>query len=104
MVTSLKIHTFYCSGVDNVEGVEGGEDDGEYGLTLSTPSHVHRVVTSAKKSGGRPKSFVWQYYNQVSDANNKSKRCKVIFSSHLCQHMPCQSHPNNNILCQRSVI
>ena len=31
-----------------------------------------------KKSGGRPKSFVWQYYSQVSDANNKSKRCRVL--------------------------
>lgn len=36
-----------------------------------------------KKAGGRPKSFVWQYYSQHSDANVKSKRCEV--SCNFCQ-------------------
>ena len=34
-------------------------------------------LTHSKKSGGRPKSFVWQYYTQHTDANIKSKRCEV---------------------------
>jgi hypothetical protein len=37
----------------------------------------------AKKSGGRPKSFVWQYYTQHTDANVKSKRCEV--SCNFCE-------------------
>lgn len=34
-------------------------------------------ASQAKKPGGRPKSFVWQYYTQHTDANFKSKRCEV---------------------------
>lgn len=39
--------------------------------------------SQVKKSGGRPKSFVWQYYTQHSDANVKSKRCEV--SCNFCE-------------------
>ena len=40
-------------------------------------SHEQDASSQAKKPGGRPKSFVWQYYTQHTDANFKSKRCEV---------------------------
>jgi len=39
--------------------------------------------TQVKKSGGRPKSFVWQYYTQHSDASATTKRCTV--SCNFCE-------------------
>lgn len=46
---------------------------------------LHEAGSSAqaRKPGGRPKSFVWQYYTQHTDANFKSKRCEV--SCNFCE-------------------
>lgn len=32
----------------------------------------------AKKTGGRPKSMVWQYYDKASEPSETSKRCDVF--------------------------
>ena len=39
--------------------------------------------TIVKKSGGRPKSFVWQYYTQDTDTSSSTKRCTV--SCNYCE-------------------
>ena len=47
-------------------------------------THDSGASGQAKKPGGRPKSFVWQYYTQHTDANFKSKRCEV--SCNFCDN------------------
>ena len=85
--TKIHLHDLSSYAMEVEDGVTHSSTDPELTTRLTqaveTPNLPHAVTNEsgasgqAKKPGGRPKSFVWQYYTQHTDANFKSKRCEV---------------------------